>query len=583
MARTTSHSIRRALSHLLTLCSVLICGSTFAVSLDYVPDRILLKPRPAAPEHAVQAMIGQQGAYQAGEIPKVGIRMLKVPADRLKSALAGLSRNPNVEFVQLDYRIPIAMTPTDPFFCYQWHLTNTCASTAWEVTAGDPNVVVAVLDTGVESTHPDLASKLVAGWNTYDNNPNTADVLGHGTAVAGVAGALANNAIGVASVAPNCMLMPIRISDAQGYGYDSTVANGLVWAADHGARVANISYEFSGSATVRTAADYFRSKGGVVIMAAGNSGQTLTYADNPSVLTVSATGSSGALASWSNKGAVIDVAAPGLGIYTTYKAASFNSLSGTSFAAPCVAGVAALVISVNPQLTAQQVDMIIKSSADDLGAAGWDPGYGWGRVNAEKAVRLALNTLAATDTAVPVVTVTSPAAGAVVTGVVGVHISAVDNVGVAAVNLVVDGQTVGSSTVAPFSFNLDTRYLSEGTHTLAASASDKSGNVGFSSPITIQVRNGGADVAPPLVQIVSPSTTISVTKTLSVSVSATDNVNVARVDLLVDGKLASTSTSANPVFTLNTAKLSKGSHTLQACAYDAAHNCGKSAPVTIRK
>ena len=202
----------------------------------------------------------------------------------------------------------------------------------------------------MDGTHPDLVPNLVPGWNTYDNNSNSADVYGHGTEVAGTVAASGNNGMGVASVAFGCKLMPVRISDTSGLGYSSTVASGLTWAADHGARVANISYEFTGDSAVDSAAQYFDSKGGVVTVSAGNYSTVLTIPDDPNVLTVSATDSNDDIASWSNTGTPIDLAAPGVNIWTTTMGGGYSPASGTSFSAPTAAGVAALVISANPSL-----------------------------------------------------------------------------------------------------------------------------------------------------------------------------------------------------------------------------------------
>src|SRR5438445_434046 len=152
---------------------------------------------------------------------------------------------------------------------------------------------------------------MLPGWNVYDNNSDTSDVYGHGTSVAGVAAATSNNGAGVASVAWGCKLLPVRISDLNGYATYSTIASGLTYAADHGARVANVSFRASDSSTVASAAQYFQSKGGVVAMAAGNESTFVSSADNPYVLTVSATDSNDALTSWSNTGNNIDLAAPG--------------------------------------------------------------------------------------------------------------------------------------------------------------------------------------------------------------------------------------------------------------------------------
>ena len=239
------------------------------------------------------------------------------------------------------------------------------------------------------ATHPDLASKMVPGRNIYNNNSDTSDIGGHGTAVAGTAAASSNNADGVASVAWGCKIMPIRVTDLSGYATFSAMASGLQWAADHGARVANLSFNASDSSTVKSAAQYFQNKGGVVAVASGNQATFNSAADNAYVLTVGATDANDVLASFSNTGNNIDLTAPGTNIRTTAKGGGYVSTAGTSVSAPIVAGVAALVMSANPSLTPMQVQDILKQSADDLGATGWDANYGRGRVNAARAVSLA--------------------------------------------------------------------------------------------------------------------------------------------------------------------------------------------------
>src|SRR5262249_17298102 len=152
----------------------------------------------------------------------------------------------------------------DTYYPNEWHLPIIQAPQAWDITTGSTNIIVAILDTGVDGTHPDLAGKLVAGWNFYDTNSDTSDLNGHGPAVAGTAVAASDNTLGVAGVAWDCMIMPIRVSDSNGLAMTSTFATALTWAADNGARVANISFTVSTSPTVASAAQYFQSKGGVV-------------------------------------------------------------------------------------------------------------------------------------------------------------------------------------------------------------------------------------------------------------------------------------------------------------------------------
>ena len=209
---------------------------------------------------------------------------------------------------------------------------------------------------------------------------------------------------------------------------ESDIASGLTWAADHGARVANVSYYVTGSKTISTAAKYFQSKGGVVVAAAGNYGALETVPDDPYIITVGATDSQDVLFYYSNRGHNLDLVAPGNNT-TTLMGGLYSTGGGTSFASPVVAGVAALVLSVNPSLTPGQVTDILKQNADDLGDFGRDTTYGSGRVNAARAVLAALNRIGTADTVAPVVTITSPQMGQKVTGsTTSVQVLVTDNV-----------------------------------------------------------------------------------------------------------------------------------------------------------
>ncbi len=451
-----------------------------------VPGRILVKAKATAGPNEIADQIKAFNGAETGEIHGLGVKILQVPERAWAAALDGLQHNPHIEFAEPDFIIAPDAIPNDSYYSSQWHLPKIHADTGWDVTTGSSGVIIAVLDTGVESSHPDLAGQLVAGWNFYDGNSDTSDVYGHGTAVAGTAAAASNNGAGVAGVAWGCKIMPVRISDPNGYAYDSTIAQGLNWAADHGARVANISFRVSDSSTVKSAAQYFQSKGGVVAVSAGNDGLFDSASDNPYVLTVSATDSNDAVTSWSNTGNNIDLAAPGLNVLTTATGASYAWWSGTSFSAPIVSGAAALVLSVQPGLSGAQAANILKSSADDLGAAGFDTQYGWGRVNVSRAVNLALSTPVATaDVTAPVVLITSPVEGASISSTTYVYVNATDNAGVTRVNLFVDGRSVGYSTTAPFTIRWNSRKISAGAHQLQTSASDAAGNVGWSQIVTV--------------------------------------------------------------------------------------------------
>ena len=545
---------------------------------SFIRGRVLVRFRSETMSLARRDLIAEAGARDAGTVPATGVHILELPVEADEEAtVRALQTRPEVEVAELDRLIPPAeVVPDDPWYAnWEWHLRKINGPGAWSVNTGTGSVVLAILDTGVDANHEDLSPKMVPGWNIYGNNSDTRDVTGHGTLVAGTAAASSNNAVGVASVAWGCRIMPVRVSDSTGYAAFSDMASGLTWAADHGARVANLSYRASTSSAVASAAQYFQNHGGVVTVAAGNEGVFEPAADNPYVLTVSGSNPDDLLYAWSNTGNNIDLAAPG-NAYSTARGGGYSAVSGTSIAAPIVAGVAALVLSNNPNLTGQRVQDTLKQSADDLGTPGWDSSYGWGRVNAERALSGAGG---GGDNTAPNLSFISPASGATVSSTVSVQVDASDNVGVASVTVSVDGVSLGNDTASPYSFTWDTLSSLNGTHTLSATARDAAGNTSNAS-LSVTVNNL-VDTTPPTISILSPANGARVSGQVSVLVSATDQVGVVSVDLYVDGALTSSSTTAPFTTKWNARRARAGAHTIQCRAYDAAGNVGLSANCTV--
>ncbi len=551
----------------------------------FVRHRVLVRFNSDVSEDQVfETMRASRGLRTKG-IRGTGVVAVELPEDVDEEAyLQELRSRSDVDFAELDLILPPAdMNPNDPMYTNQWHLPKISAPAAWPTSVGSNDVIIAIIDSGVDSTHPDLAEKLVAGWNFYNNNDNTSDVFGHGTSVAGSAAAAANNSIGIASVAWGCEIMPLRVSATNGFASVYKIAEALTWAADHGARVANISYAASAVATVTAAAEYFQSRGGVVIISAGNTGGVDTNPDNPYALTVSATSSDDNLASFSTRGSFIDVAAPGVGVYSTLRGGSYGSVSGTSFSAPIVAGLAGLVLSTNPALDGTQVQEVIKESADDLGNPGWDDNYGWGRINAARAVEMATSTVGSGDTEAPQVSLLAPTTGATVSGKVDLSASASDNTAVDSVSFSIDGTALGTVSESPYTISWDSLTVANGSHVLMATAVDMAGNtasVGLSFTVSNII-----DLSP-AVAITSPANGSRIaanTKTVTVNVSATDENSVVKVELYVDGKLIDASKKGPYSFRWDVKKLADGAHTLVSRAYDKAGNCGVSASVTVYK
>jgi hypothetical protein len=296
--------------------------------------------------------------------------------------------------------------------------------------------------------------------------------------------------------------------------------------------VANISFRgVAGSATVSSAAQYMRSKGGTVVVAAGNTGVQESIAANSNIVAVSATDSSDTKASWSSYGAFVDVAAPGVGVWTTTRGGGYGAVSGTSVASPATAGVYALMMSANPMLSATALDEALFSTAVDVGSAGFDSFYGHGRIDAAAAVARARATVAS-DTRAPSVSITSPVGGPV-QGVVEVDASAVDNVAIARLELYAGNELVASDATAPYAFAWDTSSFADGSTTLHAKAYDTAGNAATSAGVSVKVAN---DAIAPTVTISSPGGGATVSGVVSITVSADDNNQVAKISLLIDGR-----------------------------------------------
>lgn len=264
------------------------------------------------------------------------------------AVVKALNNNPNVEYAEPNYILNATWTPNDTYFSpsYQYGLFNTDADHAWDVARGSSSQEIAVLDTGVDYTHPDLDGKVIRGYDFVQNDNTPQDQNGHGTHVAGIAAAETNNSIGIAGMAPNTKILAVRVLDANGSGSLANIADGIIYATDAGAEVINLSLGCDCSTTtLQNAVNYAWNRGVVVVAAAGNDGVNTTFepASYANVIAVGAVDSSNRKASFSNWGTWVDVMAPGVDIASTYPGNRYVYLSGTSMASPYVAGQAALL------------------------------------------------------------------------------------------------------------------------------------------------------------------------------------------------------------------------------------------------
>ena len=381
-------------------------------SIEYKSGEILVKFKDGVSALSAQRSMDGYQATRIRPLYRSAVELWQVPEGEELTTVARLNADPGVDYAEPNYRYwAFDTTPNDPHFDDQWAHVRMRSPQAWDFTTGSATTVVAILDSGVDLGHPDLAGKLVAGYDFVDSDSNPMDLNGHGTHVAGIAAASTNNGVGVAGMDWNARIMPVRVLNTEGGGFSSDITDGINWATSQGAKILNLSLGGpSYSVTMQNAVNSAHAAGRLVIAAMGNDNvSTPMYpAALANVMAVSATGPTDLKASYSNFGDHCDIAAPGgdmrayhdsAGIYSTmptypvYLTTSFlyytqyDYVHGTSQAAPYVSGLAALIWAQNPGLTPDGVQDLIEGTAVDLGSTGWDPIYGHGRIDAAAALQ----------------------------------------------------------------------------------------------------------------------------------------------------------------------------------------------------
>ena len=407
-------------------------GNTYSSrGMQYVSDQVLVKFKSSVTEEMREAAIASYQSTTLKRISSINVYQLQVPEDvSVEEMIYLFEQNPDVEYAEPNYFRRLAqVTPDDPFFPDQYALYNPGgvfgppsspqsgteradikAREGWEETWGNDSVIIAILDTGADFNHPDLDGQLFSnGYDFINDDPDPIDDHGHGTIVAGIAAAETNNGEGIAGVAWNCKILPIKIVDNTGWTDVSTEIDGITWAILNGADVINIS--LGGPGVSQSEQDVIRAaynNGIVVVAAAGNDGVATYYpAAYPECMAVASTNSSDERVTFlntatdplpweSNYGPEIDVAAPGdwvLSLYptslTTPPFLPYIWASGTSLSTPHVAGLAALIRSIKPELSAEDIMNVIRYTADDVNSAtyeGRDDYIGYGRINMERAL-----------------------------------------------------------------------------------------------------------------------------------------------------------------------------------------------------
>ncbi|OGD39338.1 MAG: hypothetical protein A2V45_15455 [Candidatus Aminicenantes bacterium RBG_19FT_COMBO_58_17] len=385
----------------------------------YAPGQVLVRFKPEIRTQLIDATLARYDIKKIKRISRLNLYQVRIPDWASVEVMSyALSQNPDVVYAGPNYSARIMVTPNDTLFRYQYALNNTGqeigapgspsgkpkadikATAGWGEAKGTAETVIAIIDSGVDFEHPDIKNKFISRGRDFANDDwDATDDNGHGTYVAGIAAADTNNDEGMAGVAWNCRILPVKVTDNEGTAWYDDVIDGILWAADNGAHVINLS--LGGDApddSLRDALRYAHDKGVVIAASAGNDDTAVFYpaAYDAYCLAVAATDYDDARASWSCFGPEVDVAAPGewvLSIVPTWywgpDSLPYAFGSGTSSSAPHVAGLAAVIKGLKPWLTVDEIMNVIRYSSDDVNSgehSGRDDYIGYGRINMEKAL-----------------------------------------------------------------------------------------------------------------------------------------------------------------------------------------------------
>ena len=569
-------------------------------TMESAPDRILVKYKQRENKNlskaAEESIRTKHNLDKLKEISLTNLTVYKLKEPKNKNKILDeLKKDPDVEYAEPDYLLKLNVVPDDPSFQGLWGLNNTgqtsgtanCdidAPEAWAYTTGNEDVIVGVIDTGVDYTHPDLNANMwrnpgeipgdnidndnngyiddVYGINSITDSGNPMDDHGHGTHCSGTIGAAGNNSIGVTGVCWRVKIMALKFLAVDGSGYTSDAIECVSYAIAKGAHI--LSNSWGGtmySQALFDALSLSKDAGQLVVAAAGNWAMNndgfpfypANY-DLNNIISVAATDHNDTLASFSNYGQnSVDVAAPGAKILSTLPNNTYGIYSGTSMAAPHVSGLAALIKAAAPSFTYSQLKNQIVSTVDLIPSLSDKLIYG-GRINAYNA----LSTL----NPPPAIALTTPQENAFVSGQTDIELNVTDSDGVSNVQLFVNSILKNTFTSAPYRYSLDTTTLPSGLTELKAIALD-SGNRKSEKKFYIYVNNSGL----PVVNILSPVTDSTITGKIKIKAIAGYSGGIEKVEFLLGEALLSESSVSPFEFTWDSYNTPNGSYVIKAKAY----------------
>lgn len=552
------------------------------------PDILLVQTFPGIDRTDVDTLVAELDGEVLERNAEIDLTVLRIDPERSAETGSALAASGLLERVERNHRLQADRLPNDPLFTTQTHLTVIRAPQAWNAAVGLAEVRIAVVDTGVDAEHPDVADRVVDGWNVYEDDADYRDVMGHGTMVAGMAAALTDNGVGVAGVTWEGEIIAVRAADEEGYSTARHIAAGILRAVDLDADVINVSFApLQAITVVQAACDEAFHRGAVVVISSGNSGQRYTSPGYDSAVFVGAVDDSDVLASFSDRGPYVDLVAPGKNVLTTLMDGEYGLVSGTSFSAPIVSGVLALGFATNPDLRPMAAIRALTETAEDLGTTGRDDSYGHGRADAEAFLQRLVGSTLVGDETPPTVRITRPSSSARYSRRFTISVTASDDEAVSDVVLSIDGIPVATDTRAPYRLGVDPTRYPTGTHELSVVATDDSGNVSSPAIRTVTFVSSSATTSGSgtSIRFISPASGARVSGDTRIVANLSDSNGLATVQWFIDGESVFTApvsgTSSTVSYQWRAGSATKGNHNVTIVVLDAAGD-RSTASLTLR-